>query len=105
LFTLESAVRLQFDCFDLVIRVLEEEPFCSFSDSHKTACAQNREQSHFPKHAHRAPNAVLRRSAGTNFHIEQMLLPTLSHIGEASIARSGSSLAKAHPLPFVLARP
>jgi hypothetical protein len=47
---------------------------------------------------------MLGRSAGTDFHIEQVLLPTLPHIGQSPIARSRSSLAKTHRLPSVLAR-
>ena len=42
--------------------------------------------------------------AGTHFYIEQVLLPTLTHIGQPPIARSGSSLAKTHRSPSVLAR-
>src|SRR4029077_17372275 len=87
----------------VVIWIFEDKAFYSFARTCVARRAQNHEESHLPEHAHRAANAVLGRSAGANFHVEQVLLPTLPHIGQSPIARSGSFLAKTHRLPSVLA--
>jgi hypothetical protein len=81
LLTLESAVGLQFDCFDLVIWILEEKAFCTFARTYVTSSTQRDDQNRFPHHAHRAANAVLSRSAGTHFNVEQVLLSPLPHVG------------------------
>jgi hypothetical protein len=81
LLTLESAVGLQFDCLNVIIWILEEKPFYSLARTCIPGCAQDHEQSQLPEHAHRPANAGLGCSPGTDFHIEQVLLPPLPHIG------------------------
>jgi hypothetical protein len=105
LISLQSAVSLQFDCLYLKIRILKQQAFCTSAHAGISGAAQRSDQNYSEEYAHRPSDAMLRRSAGTDFHVEQVLLPPLAHIGHSSIARSGAFLAKIHPgFPRVLAR-
>ncbi len=104
LLTLKRTVGLQFNCSDSIVWILKEKASCSFARAEVNARGQPRDRNHFPQHAHGVANPVLSRSAGADFHIQEMLLPPLPHVGHSPIARSGRSFAKTHLLLSVLAR-
>ena len=96
LLALQGAVGLHGDLAQLVIGVFEEQPFRGVLHS-EVAAGHERENEHYLRKEHEdAAVAVLRGFARTHFHIEQMLLLALSRIGNALIARRGSSWARFH---------
>src|SRR5262249_9679764 len=105
LLTLQSAVSLQFNCLELIIRILEEEASHGFSHSCADRREQHDDQNHSGEHAHGSSNAMPRHSRRPALHVKQVLLPPLTHIGYSPIARPGAFLAKTHlRFPSVLAR-
>jgi hypothetical protein len=83
---------------NVVIWIFEDKAFYSFARTCVAGSHKITNKANF----HSTPIA-LRIGAGSlcgnELSLEQVLLPTLPHIGQSPIARSGSSLAKTHRLP------
>src|SRR5207253_9248423 len=80
----------------LPIWIFEEEASRRFAHT----CAERREQyddqNHSGEHAHGSSNAMPRHSAGTDLHIEQVLLTPLAHIGYRSEEHTSELQSRGH---------